>query len=180
MDDEDTGLLLNKKNILLQREYFKQMLALRGINVLHRAPKGKDYDLHGELDTNYELPVKTACIFEEHPNQWTMRKLGWDSTLQESVSLIHVPYDLQGIQAGALFIIPSGLDSTKGRVFKVIRMSSIAVYPSELVCEIGPVFDDTFEKSNLYNFKTTDFNLLNEEETDSNIVDPEITTIDKK
>jgi hypothetical protein len=168
MENEDTGLLLNKKDILLQRTYFKQMLKLRGIVVLHCAPKDKtkNYDTHGELTTQYEDPVKTACIFEEHPNQWTMKKLGWDSVLQEAVSLIHVPYDLQGVQAGSLFIIPSGLDNTKGRVFKVIRMSNIAIYPSEIICEIGPVFEDTVEQSSLHNFANTNFNLLNDVQKD--------------
>jgi hypothetical protein len=174
MESTDTGILLNAHNIKLQREYFKQMLKLRGIMVIHRAPKSvsKTYDGHGELDTLYEAPVQTACIFEEHPNQWTMRKLGWDSVLQEANSLIHVPYDLDGVQAGSLFIIPSGLDSTTGRVFKVIRMSNIAVYPSEIVCEIGPVFNSTFEPVNLHDFTSTNFNLLAQEDNEDDPTAP--------
>jgi hypothetical protein len=74
---------------------------------------------------------------------------------------------LPNVQAGSLFIIPSGLDNTKGRVFKVIRMSSIAVYPSEIICEIGPMFDDTSNSSDLHDFNTTNFNLLADGNTTS-------------
>ena len=93
-----------------------------------------------------------------------MRKLGWNSELSEGLSVIHVPYNLQGLQAGCLFVVPSGIDNTKGRVFKVIRMSTISVYPASVACEIGPVFETSYEKSTTTDFKTTDFNLLNEED----------------
>lgn len=168
MENKDTGLLIDKQNTNLQRQYFKEMLRLKGIMVLHRAPRpeSKDYDLHGELDALYCEPTQTACIFEEHPNQWTMKKLGWATSLQEDVSLIHIPYDLEGVQAGSLFIIPSGLDNSEGRVFKVIRMSNIAVFPSEIICEIAPMMVNRLAKSETTDFTMTNFNLLNEEKDD--------------
>lgn len=71
MENKDTGLLLDKQNILLQRTYFNEMLRLRGINVIYRSPKAssKTYDLYGELDTFYNAPILTSCIFDEHPTQ---------------------------------------------------------------------------------------------------------------
>lgn len=163
MESQDTGLLLNKEDIELQRGYFKEMCRLLGINVVYKAPRpqSKDYDLHGELDTKYMEPTIVSCIFNEHPNQWTMKKLGWVSELQEAVSLISVPYDLPGLESGALFIIPSGIDHSKGRVFKVLRMSTIMVYPASITCELGPVFEDEVEASSTKDFTKTDFNLLN-------------------
>ena len=164
MEGRDTGLLLNKEDIELHREYFKEMVELIGIIVLYRAPKVKSQDLHGEIDAIYELPIPVGCIFDEHPTIWTMKKMGWNSELSESMSIIHVPYDLKGLQRGALFIIPSGIDGTKGRVFRVHRMSTSFVYPASIACEIGPVFENEFEKSNLHNFEETGFTLLREEE----------------
>lgn len=165
MEKQDTGILLNPNNIKLHRNYFKEMCRLIGINVLHRSPKEDiKYDSYGELDAKYNLPEKVGCIFEEHPNQWTMKKLGWNSETSESVSLISVPYDLQGLQAGSLFIIPSGLDNAQGRVFKVLRMSTISIYPASITCEIGPMFESTFNTNDLHDFSKTGFNLLNEEE----------------
>lgn len=77
MEDKDTGLLLNKHNIELNRMYFKQMTDLLGIKVLYRAPReGKDYNGYGELDSYYYEPIIESCIFDEHPTQKTMKKLG--------------------------------------------------------------------------------------------------------
>lgn len=164
MDNKDTGLLLNKQNIELHRMYFKQMLKLRGINVLYRAPQeNKHYRGHGELDAYYDTPILTSCIFEEHINQKTAKKMGWNHELVEGTSIIHVPYDLPGLQEGALFIIPSGLDNAEGRVFKVIQMSTIAVYPASISCEIGPMLVNTYEPSQ-NDYSKSNFNLLVGEE----------------
>lgn len=163
MNNNDTGLLLNEHNIKLQRQWFKEMTKLHGIKVIYKAPReDKTYDMYGELETNYYEPIITNCIFEEYPTQRTMKKLGWDSILSDENSIIHVSYDLQNLQVGALFIIPSALDNSEGRVFKVIRMSTIAIYPASITCEIGPMWESEFEKSQLHNFEKTNFNLLNE------------------
>lgn len=163
MENRDTGLLLNKEDIELHREYFKEMVDLLGIIVLYRSPKVKDRNLHGEIEAIYNLPIPVGCIFDEHPTIWTMKKMGWNSELAESMSIIHVPYDLPGLQAGALFIIPSGIDKSKGRVFKVHRMSTTMIYPASIACEIGPVFENEFEKTNLHDFQNKGFTLLKED-----------------
>lgn len=166
MENKDTGLLLNENNIKLHRMYFKQMLKLLGLNVIYRAPRedSKTYNGYGELSSYYYDPEIVSCIYDEHPTQKTMRKLGWNTELMENTIVIHVPYDLKGLQAGALFIIPSGLDKSEGRVFKVLRMSNIAVYPASISCELGPILvnDDCPETTT--NFKQSNFNLLSDEE----------------
>lgn len=163
MEVRDTGLLLNPNNIKLHRQYFSQMTKLLGINVIYRAPReGKSYSGYGELESFYYEPILVGCIFNEHPNQWTMKKLGWDSELQEGVSLITVPYDLDRLQVGALFIVPSGIDNTEGRVFRVLRMSTISVYPASIVCEIAPVWKNTFESAQ-FDHKLDNFSVLAEE-----------------
>lgn len=165
MENKDTGLLLNEKNLKLNRFYFEQMVRLRGINVLYRAPReSKQYDMHGELDSLYYEPQVVGCIYDQHTDQKTMKKLGWNAEREESTPVIHVPYNLEKLQAGALFIIPSGLDKAEGRVFKVLDMSSIAIYPCSIACKLGPVLKNEFERSQIEDFKSSNFNLLNEED----------------
>lgn len=165
MDNKDTGLLLNGNNIKLHRQYFNEMVKLLGIQCIYRAPReNKHYNGYGELDSFYYEPMVVGCIFEEHPKQWTMKKLGWNSELNEDVSLISVPYDTPKLQNGSLFIIPSGIDGAEGRVFRVLRMNTIGVYPASVTCVIGPMWTSVSEPSEVVDHKNNDFSLLNEEE----------------
>lgn len=164
MEQKDTGILLNQNNLKLQRFYFEQMVRLIGINVIYRSPRpDKHYNGYGELDSFYNPPESVGCIFVEHPNQYTMKKMGWTAELNEEVSLIQVPYDLKGLQRGALFVVPSGLDDATGRQFMVEDMSTIAVTPAYITCKIAPVYASTFEDSQ-FSHVQNDFNLLNDEE----------------
>ena len=166
MENGNYGVLLNGSDIKLHRQYFVEMCNLIGIKVLFYAPKeNKHWTTYAEIKTNFENPVLIGCIFEDHPNQYTMKKLGWDSELQESASLISVPYDLKGIQVGAIFIVPSAIDNTKGRVFRVTKMRNSMVYPSSITCEIVPEYENTFS-SGEYEYKSSSFNLLNDESED--------------
>ena len=138
------------------------MVKLLGIQVIYRAPrKDKHYTTYTEIESNYEAPMMVGCIFEEHPNQQTLKKLNWISELQENASLIHVDYDLPGLQQGALFIIPSGLDNNQGRLFRVSRLTNSIVYPSSITCEIVPEYENTFS-DNQKDYNHSSFNLLKE------------------
>ena len=162
----DYGLLLNK-NAKLHRWYFKQMCRLIGIKTLYRMPlDGKNFDLHGDLETNYAKPIEVFVIFEDHPDQKTLKKMGWVAELQENSSMIHVPYDLEGLQVGCLFDIPSGLDDGKARRFRVISMKNIMIYPSSITCEIAPEYKDTDEPTTIYDFSSSTNNLLVDLEDD--------------
>ena len=156
----DYGLLINK-DIKLHRLYFQQMVKLLGINCQFRAlRKGSNWDEHGDLEGKYMPPVTVGCIFNDHPDQKTVKKLGWTAELQENASIIHVPYDLEGLEMGALFTIPSGLDQGKGRVFRVIAMQTSMVYPASIACELAPEYQDTEPLTSTENFKNTNFNVL--------------------
>lgn len=162
--DTQYGLLLNQKDILLQRKWFDEMCSMIGVKVIHRAPRnGKTYTTYSEIDSNYFEPALVGCIFEEHPNQRTMKKLGWDSELSSSASIISVPYDVKGLQQGSLFIVPSAFDRTKGRLFRVTEISGIMIYPCSLTCQLVPEYENTFT-DNSYVHKTNSFNLLNRED----------------
>jgi hypothetical protein len=157
------GVLLNA-DIKLQRNYFKEMCKLIGIYCIYRAVKpGKKYTTYAELDTNFEKPILLGCIFDEHPTQQTLKKMGWVSELQEGSSIIHIPYDTPSIQQGCLFTLPSGIDNAKGRLFRLVKLSNIMVYPASIACEIVPEYENTYQES-LNDFSDNSFNLLNEED----------------
>ena len=92
-----------------------------------------------------------------------MKKIGWVSELQKDSSLIHVAYDTPDIQQGALFIVPSGLDDGKGRLFRCVKLTNSIVYPASIACEIVPEYEDTYQNTN-NDFMHSSFNLLNEED----------------
>lgn len=159
---ENVGLLLTK-DIKLHRKWFNEMVSLIGIKVIHYAPKNsKSYNDFTELFSNYQSPEVIGCIFEEHPTQKTMKKLGWDSELQDSESIIHVAYDTQDIQAGSLFIIPSGIDCTKGRLFRATELAVGIIYPASITCKLVPEWEDDYSTTQ-NEFKHSSFNLLNNE-----------------
>ena len=165
-DVRDYGILVNK-DIKLHRIWFKQMLALHGINCKYRAPlNNKEYDIHGDLQTGYKPEIIVGCLFEEHPNQKSLKKAGWVAELQEGSSMIHVPYDLPDLQVGALFEIPSGLDNGKGRVFRVISMSNIMVYPASIACEIALEYESVDEQHLTIAHEKEDMPLLIDREDD--------------
>ena len=75
-----------------------------------------------------------------------MKRAGWVAELQEGSSIIHVPYDLPDLQVGALFEVPSGLDNGKGRLFRVISLSNIMIYPASIACEIALEYESNDEQ----------------------------------
>jgi len=171
MPDKDInyGLLINK-DIKLHRKYFKEMVKLLGINCIYKAPKdSKEFDEHGEIHPEtekYYIGQVVGCIFQEHPDQKTLKKMGWVSELQENSSIIHVPYDLPHLQVGALFIIPSGIDQAEGRVFRVISMQNIMIYPASIACEIAPEYEDNSAPTETHDFVSDNFTMLKDNEED--------------
>lgn len=142
----DYGILISP-DIKLHRAWFKQLLTLHGINCKYRAPlQNKTNDIHGDLQASYKPEIVVGCLFEEHPNQKSLKKAGWVAELQEGSSMIHVPYDLPDLQVGALFEVPSGLDMGKSRLFRVISMSNIMIYPASIACEIALEYESTDEQ----------------------------------
>lgn len=160
------GFLLNKQDILLQRSYFNELVSMLGVQVKHRAPRpDKHYTTYSEITANYFEPEEVGCIFTEHLDQKTMKKLGWNSELTTEASLISVPYDLNGLQQGSLFYVPSAFDNTSDRLFRVVEISSIMIYPASLTCRLVPEYENTFSP-NLHDHTKNSFNLLRTEEDD--------------
>lgn len=161
--ENNYGILLDEKGIKLQRKYFKEMCKLIGVEVIYRAcHPNKGWTTYGEIDSNFYSPVQVGCIFNEFPDQRTMKKLGWVAELDTNASIISVPYDLPNIQVGALFIIPSAVDPSKGRLFRVTKLSTVMIYPSSVTCELVPEYEDTLPKEHI-DHSHDSFNLLNRE-----------------
>ena len=80
--------------------------------------------------------------------------------------MIHVPYDLPGLQVGALFNVPSGLDNTEGRLFRVIGLQNIMIYPASITCEIAPEYLDSEEQTLIQDFSKNNFTVLVDHEDD--------------
>lgn len=159
------GILLSE-DAKIFRQYFEELVTLIGIQVFYRAPMpGKTYTNYTEIESNYYEPIQVGCIFTDHPDQQTLKKMGWVSELQENSSIIHVPYDLPELQQGALFFLPSGLDGSKSRLFRVVRMQNTMMYPSSISCEIVPEYENTFSPDQ-YDHSQNSFNLLIETEDD--------------
>jgi hypothetical protein len=143
------------------------MVKLLGINCQYRAPmSNKHFNTIGDLESDYYPAETVGCIFQEHPDQKTLKKMGWVAELQESSSIIHVPYDLKGLEVGALFSIPSGLDNAAPRVFRVISMQNIMVYPASIACEIAPEYATSDEKVLTQDFSSNNFTVLVDHEED--------------
>ncbi len=150
----------------LYRKYFSEMVKLVGIQVLYYPIRytNQKWSTYAEYlnDVNTK-PLLIGCILNEHLDQKTLKKLGWISELQPNSLIIHVSYDTPNIQQGCLFVLPSGLDDGKGRLFRCVNLATSMIYPSSIACEIVPEYEDTFQLSN-NNFEHSSFNLLNIEE----------------
>jgi hypothetical protein len=75
------GILYNKA-ALLHRKYFNEMVKLIGIKVGYLPPqKDKTYTNYTEIISNYQNGEMVGCIFNEYPDQKTLKKIGWVSEL---------------------------------------------------------------------------------------------------
>ena len=156
----DYGRLITPQ-IKFHRKWFNEMCRMRGVRAMYQAPlSDKEFDLNAELKSNYQPKEPVWCIFDQYPDQKTMKKVGWVAELQENSSIIHVPYDLHDLQVGALFWIPTGLDDGEPRLFRVISMYTKMIYPASVACEIAPEYESTDEPVLVSDYESSTDNLL--------------------
>ena len=178
-DPSQYGFLLTPA-IKLHRRWFIEMSKLIGIRVEYRFPKnpilddngnetcknnyGVNWTTYAEIDSKYSCPQNIYCIFDQHPDQQTLKKVGWMSELQENASIIHVQYDLMKLQYGCLFKLPGGLDNSKGRVFRVVKITNGIIYPASLMCEVVPEYYDIYVPDQNTHQNNSNMDVLNNEE----------------
>ena len=92
-------------------------------------------------------------------------------------AIIHLPYDLEGLQVGCLIDIPSAFDNTPDRTFRIVELSAIQIYPASIACRIVPEYKNTMERSEVDFFENSNFNLLNEENSRVNQVGEQRPTV---
>lgn len=156
------GILINK-DITLQRRYFNEMCRLRGVKTLYQYPVIKDYTVHGEIDSKYSDNIEVFAVINDNVDHRTAHKLGWNAEQTEQVIAISVPYDLENIQVGCLFSLPPAFEGAEFRRFRVVEMSTSAVYPASITCRIVPELETTVDKAQLLDYKMNNLDLLNEE-----------------
>ena len=140
---------LVKRDALMFRKYFKEMLEKYGIDGMYFQPKEetKKYNETGEFSAEYEKPIQCQMIFDQVPKVSTLKKLGWTAEMDESQPLIHVDYDLPGLQSGSCFSIEDPLRPGKGRLFRVTKISVGIIYPMCATCQIVAIAGDQPEKT---------------------------------
>ena len=159
------GYLYDEHNLKLHRTYFQEMVRLIGIYVIYRSPKkDKHWTTYQEIDGNYNAPIVIGCIFNEHPDQRSLKKMGWVSELQTNESIINVGYDTPNLQVGSLIIIPSGIDNTQGRLFRITAISNIMIYPASITCVCVPEYYDEMPSTVVEETSHTSLQFLDEEE----------------
>ena len=158
------GILIKQKDILQQRKYFQEMAKILGVKTIYYAPRpDKHWTTYAEIKSNYFEPEIVDCIFETVADAKTMKKLGWNSERGDAATVLSVPYDLKGLQVGALFIVPSPFDKSQGKLFRVSRMSAVMIYPASITCEIVPEYEDTYSHQD-DNYTESSMNIMSREE----------------
>lgn len=140
---------LIKKDALMFRRYFQEMLRKYGIDCSYfEAKEGTvKYNVNGELSAEYKDPIGTQVLFDQVPKVSTLKKLGWSTSNDESQPLIHVDFDLPGLQVGCLFSIEDPLRPGRGRLFRVTKMSVGIIYPMCVTAQVVAVLGDQVENT---------------------------------
>jgi hypothetical protein len=155
------GILIGNDATLL-RERFKEMAHLLGIECLYCEiiPATKRYDTHIELNANYKDPIPLDIIFEEYPNQKTLKKLGWFSEDSENKPLLaQLPYDTPGLQSGCLLLIPAAING-EYKPFRITEVSNGMVFPDCFYVKLAPEFRSKLDNTLDKDYEENNFNYL--------------------
>jgi hypothetical protein len=140
---------LIKKDALMFRKYFQEMLRKYGIDCSYFSVKEgtAKYNVNGEFSAEYNKPVGTQVLFDQVPKISTLKKLGWSTPTDESQPILHIDYDLPGLQVGCLFSIEDPLRPGKGRLFRITKMSLGIIYPMCVTAQVVAVVGDLLENT---------------------------------
>lgn len=132
---------LLQNDLEIQRYYFNDACDFYGISARYYQVKpGMRWTVAGEMKANFYDPVRTKLIFDQVPKVSTLKKLGWVTELdQDSHPLVHLQFDLSGLQVGCVIEIKDPLTVDKGRLFRITKMSTGIIYPASVTCQLVPI-----------------------------------------
>lgn len=130
------------------RKYANEALDAYGIpSAYFQLKPGKTYKSAGELSGCYYDPIRTKIIFDQVPSLRTLKKIGWVTEFDTQQPIVHVKYDLPGLEVGCLFNVKDPFSKTKGRLFRITKMSAGILYPALITCQIVAVLGDEPEET---------------------------------
>lgn len=128
--------------------YAKEALEMYGIpSEYYQCKPGRTFTTLGELKACYYDPVRTKVIFDQAPQVRTLKKLGWVTELDAQQPIVHVMFDLPGLEVGCLFNIKDPLTIDSGRMFRITKMSTGILYPATVTCQIVAIMGDEIEET---------------------------------
>ena len=128
--------------------YAKEALEMYGIDAnYYQCKPGRTFTTLGELKSCYYSPISAKVIFDQAPTVRTLKKLGWVTEADSTQPIIHVDFDLPGIEVGCLFNIKDPLRRDSGRMFRITKMSAGILYPATLTCQIVAIVGDDIEET---------------------------------
>lgn len=142
--------LLNRKDAVMQRQYFSEMVKLIGQSVGYQYITERKMTIHSEEDNKFSLPIRVDVLFEENPSIDTLNRIGWVVELNDQKPIVvYLPYDTPELTVGARLIIETVAGTNRPRVFSITKIASDLEYPDAYACVITPVFDQ-YKQRNQY------------------------------
>ena len=137
--------LISDREVDYLRRQFEETVKQLGILFKYQYPLGNDVDSFAQpAPDGYSTEREVYGIFDGEPKLKTYRNLGWVVEKSDNLPfLIHVPFNTERLQRGALFKIAGQLTGIEERIFQVTELTTGLVCPDHIVCQIVPLAGNT-------------------------------------
>lgn len=137
--------LISPREVDYLREQFKETVKQLGVRFTYQYPLGNNVDDFAQpAPDGYSCELEVYGIFDGEPKLKTYRNLGWVVEKNDNLPfLIHIPFDTEHIQKGALFKTAGQLTGIEARIFQVTELTTELVCPDHIVCQIVPLVGNT-------------------------------------
>ena len=137
--------LISENEVLYLRRQFKETVMQIGVLFKYQYPLGNNLDTFAQpAPDGYSKELDVYGIFDGEPKLKTYRNLGWVVEKSDNLPfLIHIPFDTERIQKGALFKISGQITGIEPRIFQVTELTTGLVCPDHIVCQIVPLVGNT-------------------------------------
>lgn len=141
--------LISEREVDYLRRQFKETVLQLGVLFKYQYPLGNNLDDFAQpAPDGYSKELDVYGIFDGEPKLKTYRNLGWVVEKNDNLPfLIHIPFDTEHIQRGALFKIDGQFTGIEARVFQVTELTTGLVCPDHIVCQIVPLVGNTPPKT---------------------------------